>query len=123
MDQVTIAIPASPQYVQIVRLIAAGLASRLGFTLDEIDDLKIAVDELAAYLTGTQGRDGTLEVVFRIEGQRIEIDGTGRFSPGDKVRTELTDFSRMILETVVDHAALSYDSGAPRFELVKSRES
>lgn len=122
MDKVTVAIPASPQYVQVIRLIAAGLASRLGFTLDEIDDLKIAVDELAAYLTGTQGRDGTLDIVFRVEGEQIEITGTGRFSTEGTTRTELTEFSRMILETVADRASLS-DDGGPHFELVKSRTS
>ncbi len=97
MDKVSISIPATPQYLQVVRLIAAGLASRLTFTIDEIEDLKIAVDELAAYLTGTQGRDGTLDIEFAIETDRIAINGTGRFGAGDKVRTELTEFSRQIL--------------------------
>ena len=46
MDKISVQIPASPAYLQVVRLIAAGLASRLGFTIDEIEDLKIGVDEL-----------------------------------------------------------------------------
>ncbi|MFP5298966.1 MAG: hypothetical protein ACLGHL_08275, partial [Actinomycetota bacterium] len=66
MDKVSISIPASPAYLQVVRLIAAGLASRLGFTIDEIEDLKIGVDELCAYLTGTQGRDGSLALDFEV---------------------------------------------------------
>ncbi|HVM35814.1 MAG TPA: hypothetical protein VM784_10760 [Actinomycetota bacterium] len=123
MDTVKVAIPAAPQYVQVVRLIAAGLASRLGFTLDEIDDLKIGVDELAAYLTGTQGRDGRLDIVFGVAGQRITIDGTAHLSAGDGVRTDLTDFSRMILDTVADEASLTEDGGKPSFHLVKSRGS
>ena len=35
-----------PEYLRLVRLTAAGLASRLGFTFDEVEDLRIAVDEL-----------------------------------------------------------------------------
>ncbi|MDQ4028468.1 MAG: anti-sigma B factor RsbW, partial [Actinomycetota bacterium] len=71
MDTISVRIPAFPQYVQVVRLVAAGLASRLKFTIDDIEDLKIAVDELTAYLTGTQGREGILEISFTIHDDRL----------------------------------------------------
>lgn len=121
MDLVRIKIPAAPAYLQVIRLVAAGLASRLGFTLDEIEDLKIAVDELSAYMTGAHGRSGTLQIAFEVSGDRITIRGEGLFAPGDKVRTNLTEFSRMILDTVVDSASLEHADGVPTFTLVKSK--
>ena len=123
MEKVTIRIPASPAYIGVVRLVAAGLATRLRFTIDEIEDLKIAVDELSAYLTGSQGRDGDLNLTFTITDQNIEIRGEGILSPGQKVRTELTDFSRMILDTVVDTASLEQADGSPVFELSKAKSA
>ncbi|MPZ69975.1 MAG: hypothetical protein GEU71_10670 [Actinobacteria bacterium] len=123
MDKVSISIPASPQYLQVVRLIATGLASRLTFTIDEIEDLKIGVDELAAYLTGTQGREGTLDIEFVIESDRIKIRGVGNFAPGDKIRTDLTEFSRQILKTVADEAVLEVSNGVPSFFLTKNKQS
>jgi serine/threonine-protein kinase RsbW len=123
MDTVKVTIPASPQFLHVIRLVAAGLASRLGFTIDDIEDLKIGVDELAAYMTGTQGRDGYLEISFGIEDDRIEIAGMGRLAEGQRVRDELTEFSRMILDTVVDSATLQQRDGAPSFVLTKSRSS
>ena len=121
MDKVNIRIPASPEYVQVVRLIASGLANRLEFTLDDIEDLKIAVDELCAYLTGTQGREGEIEITFTIGENRIEITGSGRFTAGIKVRSELTQLSQMILDTVVDTATLTLDNGSPTFNLAKTK--
>ena len=121
MDQIAIRIPASPQFVQVVRLVAAGLASRLKFTIDDIEDLKIGVDELCAYLTGSQGREGTLEVRFTIGEDKVEISGRGDLSPGHKVRTELTEFSQMILDTVADSASLVQKDGSPVFHLVKTK--
>jgi serine/threonine-protein kinase RsbW len=121
MDKISIRIPAAPEYIRIVRLVASGLASRLDFTIEEIEDLKIAVDELCAYLTGSQGREGTLEISFEIDGAQISIDGTGHFRPGDKVRTQLTELSRMILDTVVDSASLEHAQGSPHFSLSKTR--
>lgn len=120
-DTVRVRIPASPVYLRVVRLIAADLASRLGFTIDEIEDLKIAVDELAAYMTGSQGREGTLAIAFTVDRDRIEIAGEGHFLPGSKVRTELTDFSRTILETVADSATLQQLDGTPTFNVVKTK--
>jgi anti-sigma regulatory factor (Ser/Thr protein kinase) len=120
MSDVTVRIPASPAYLQVVRLVAAGLATRLGFTIDEIEDLKIGVDELCAYFTGTQGRDGTIEIRFGVHDDKLEISGVGNFAPGQKVRTDLTELSKMILDTVSDEASLSQVNGSPAFNLSKT---
>lgn len=44
-DYIEIRVPAKPQYVSVIRLTVSGLASRVGFSYDEIEDLKIAVSE------------------------------------------------------------------------------
>ena len=123
LDSISITIPASPEYLQVVRLVAAGLATRLSFTLEDIEDLKIAVDELSAYITGAHGRSGTLAVSFTLQDDRIQIKGTGKYTEAYEVRTELTEFSRMILETVTDSAELSASDGTPAFSIGKSKSS
>jgi serine/threonine-protein kinase RsbW len=120
MEVVSITVPASPEYLHVVRLVAAGLASRLDFTLDEIEDLKIAVDELASYVTGPHGRDGKLSMRFEPGDTHITISGVGLFQGAEGLRTQLTDFSRMILETVADSATLEGPDGVLQFALVKS---
>jgi serine/threonine-protein kinase RsbW len=122
-ETISIKIPASPEYLQVVRLVAAGLASRLSFTLEDIEDLKIAVDELAAYVTGAHGRAGTLAVAFTLRDDRIQIRGTGHYTENYDVRTNLTDFSRMILETVADSAELRLNDGMPSFSVIKSKRA
>ena len=49
-DLVEIRLPADPAYLSVLRTATAGLAARLDFTLDEIEDLRIAVDEACAML-------------------------------------------------------------------------
>ena len=44
-DYIEIRVPAKAQYVGVARLTISGLASRVGFTYDEIEDLKIASSE------------------------------------------------------------------------------
>src|ERR1044071_20927 len=51
-DLVELTVPAPIPYLAVVRTATAGLAARLGFTLDEIEDLRIAVDEACSMLLG-----------------------------------------------------------------------
>ena len=49
-DVVELTLPAESAYLSVLRTATAGLAARLDFTLDEIEDLRIAVDEACAML-------------------------------------------------------------------------
>jgi serine/threonine-protein kinase RsbW len=119
VETVRLKIPALPEYVGVVRLVAAGLAARLSFTFEDIEDLKIAVDELCAYLTGPQGRPGDLELAFKVSDRSIELVGTARLGDNQPVRGKLTELSRMILDTVTDEASLEAGDGLPTIRLLK----
>ena len=47
-DKVNVRMPADGAYLSVLRTATAGLAARLDFTLDEIEDMRIAVDEACA---------------------------------------------------------------------------
>ena len=57
-DTVDLRVPADPAYLAVIRTATAGLASRLDLTLDEIEDLRIAVDEACALLLDHQQHPG-----------------------------------------------------------------
>lgn len=76
-DRVEMRLPASSAYLAVVRTAAAGLAARLDFTLDEIEDLRIAVDEACGLLLPRRSSDTVearhLECVFDIEPDALAI--------------------------------------------------
>ncbi|RJK95435.1 hypothetical protein [Vallicoccus soli] len=49
-DFVEVRLPAQSAYLSVLRTATAGLAARVDFTLDEIEDLRIGVDEACAML-------------------------------------------------------------------------
>jgi serine/threonine-protein kinase RsbW len=49
-DVVVLRLPAVGAYLSVLRTATASLASRLDFTIDDIEDLRIAVDEACAML-------------------------------------------------------------------------
>ena len=121
-EEVRLTMPATPQLLRVARLTAAGLASRLGFSFDEIEDVKIAVDELCFALVGSKGRDGTLTVRYRLENQQLEITGEGDFAAGGEAVPTLSALSAQILEAVVDEHEIAGDGDTLRFRLLKRRD-
>ncbi|HVF76498.1 MAG TPA: hypothetical protein VM938_15785 [Acidimicrobiales bacterium] len=119
-DQVRLVMPADPEFLRLARVTAMGLASRLSFTLDEIDDLRIAIDELLFGLMGTRGRPGTVSMTYSVHERSLEVVGTGAFDDGLPT-AGLTELSELILDAVADEHALTTTDGAPSFRLLKRR--
>ena len=72
-DRVNVCLPAEGAYLSVLRTATAGLAARLDFTLDEIEDLRIAVDEACAMLL-VQAIPGTnLECAFDLGAEEMTI--------------------------------------------------
>jgi serine/threonine-protein kinase RsbW len=72
-DYVQVHMPAEGAYLSVLRTAAAGLAARLDFTLDEIEDLRIAIDEACGLLL-SQAIPGTgLECVFELGSDQVTI--------------------------------------------------
>jgi len=66
-DLVSITLPAQGAYLSVLRTATAGLAARLDFTIDEIEDLRIAVDEACAMLLTQAIAGADLTAEFGIE--------------------------------------------------------
>lgn len=121
-DEVRLLVPASPEFLRLARVTAAGLAGRLGFSYDEVEDLRLAIDELCFGLTGPTGRRGTVELRYLMLDDGLEVEGEGRFVD-DITPVGLTDLSRVILGALVDEHELGPGPPAPHFRLVKRRRT
>ena len=72
-DVVALKLPADSAYLTVLRTAAAGLASRLNFTLDDIEDLRIAVDEACAMLLPRAAEGASLECTFELKPGELDI--------------------------------------------------
>jgi serine/threonine-protein kinase RsbW len=107
-DAVRLSLPASPDYVRIVRLAASGIATNLGFDVDELDDLRVAVGELVN-LTLEVCRPEILEVLFTVDGSELSIEGSAPAADGRVV--ELDSLTRQILDAFLDAYAIEIVDG------------
>jgi serine/threonine-protein kinase RsbW len=118
-EEVRLTMPATPQLLRVARLATAGLAGRLGFSFDEIEDVKIAVDELCFALVGG-GSDGELTLTYQLSAGRLLIEGEADAGAA-AVDPTPSELSKLILDAVVDEHRVSRDGGRLRFRLVKLR--
>ncbi len=121
-EEVRIIVPATPAFLRLARVTAAGLGARVGFTFDQVEDLRLAIDELCFGLTGPHGRPGDrVEIRYRVGPMSLEVEGTGLFEGGRRP-AELSELSKLILAALVDEHRLSESDTGPRFWVRKSLE-
>ena len=75
-DVVELRLPADSAYLSVLRTATAGLAARLDFTLDEIEDLRIAVDEACALLLPDSVPDASMTCTFALADQSLAVTVT-----------------------------------------------
>ncbi|GAB6927227.1 anti-sigma B factor RsbW [Paenibacillus sp. JCM 10914] len=75
VQKITLNLPASAEYVDIVRLNLYGIASKMGFSYEEIEDMKVAVSEACnnSVLYAYSQEGGMVEVVFQVTDESISI--------------------------------------------------
>jgi serine/threonine-protein kinase RsbW len=72
-DVVELRLPAASAYLSVLRTATAGLAARLDFTLDEIEDLRIAVDEACALLIPDAAEGADLTCLFSLSPDALSV--------------------------------------------------
>jgi serine/threonine-protein kinase RsbW len=71
--EVRLSVPAHGAFLSLIRTTSAAVAARLDMTIDEIEDLRIAVDEAAAMLLPSVAGDRSVDVVFTLGDEALTI--------------------------------------------------
>jgi serine/threonine-protein kinase RsbW len=111
-EVIRLTVPASLEYVRLVRLTASGVASTLGFDVDELENLRVAVDELTSLIL--EIADGNnLDVEFVVRDDVLTIEGRVGAPLGASVVAD--PLSAQILGAVIDDYDLRVEDGEARF--------
>jgi len=106
--------PAAPASIRLARLLATGVASALDFTVDDLEDVAIAVDELCFAVIGPDPVEGTLRLSFEVEAGELWVEGT---APDFGQPGTLSPFSTQIVLATARSSEVWRDDGHLRFRL------
>ena len=121
--EVVLSLPASREWAGLARLVTAAFASRMGFSVDEVDDLRIGVDELCFALLGSDGRGhgGTVDLRFCVNGDELLVEGEA--AGASLFEPVVTSLSAQILREVCDTYELGIVDGRVSFRMRRRRHA
>jgi len=132
-ERVDLAFPLRPDLRYLARMTAAAVAAKADFGIDQVEDLRLAIDELCITVAGEEGGAGRLHLSFEWEAQSLTViatavpDGVGPAelsTPSGSTPAAApapSDLSARILDALVDEHGTDSVGGAARAWMVLRR--
>lgn len=118
---VGLTVPAASAYLRHLRVVAATMADDLGFDVEAIESLRVAVDELCALAIADATADATLSLTMQsASGGQLVLRGTCGPVTEDPI---LDPIAEQLLKAGSDTHALDRDGDNCVFELTASTVS
>lgn len=117
-DSTVLALPADARGLRTIRLVAASLADDAGLDFEDVEDVRLAVDELCALVIDAAAASARLKIRFSVEPGRISVVGDCALPDGASA-PELPRLSAEILAAVADDHRLGVEHGECHFAFTK----
>jgi serine/threonine-protein kinase RsbW len=131
-DLVVLSFPARGDLVVLARLVASAISTRVGFDIEELEDLRLAVGELCLLaLQGSDARHGDLQLEFTVSAASLDIGCTlvgavpgppDADADADAEGDDTDELSEQILAALVDEHGREQADGSVRAWLRKRRK-
>ncbi|MFZ0664521.1 MAG: ATP-binding protein [Acidimicrobiales bacterium] len=140
-DHVELTLPARPDFLVLARMTVGAVAARAEMAVDDIEDLRLAIDELCLSAVG-ENQEGRLELRYDWDPSGMEVSCTFKPSDANGGRPEAsgngattfdsesvenlgtlpTDLSERILDALVDEHGRDVVDGDSRAWFRKRNE-
>jgi hypothetical protein len=108
---VLLRLPPDPSLSRVLRLAASGIAGMAGFSVDQIDDIKIAVSEVLLALI-EHGGGKAIEVEFAIESNTFMVRGQTEVTTFDTEHADLILCRTVLAGVCTSHGIEQIDQHA-----------
>ena len=120
---VSAVVPATAEFVQVLRNVAAGVAARLDMAIDQIEEVRLAVTEAASLLLD-EADPTSLRLTIRRDLDNLDVrlssDGAAKDWPSDRV---VTSWPWMVVKGLSDDVRLDREGdGSPAIVFLKRSE-
>lgn len=108
-DPVQLAFSADTVNVALARTVAAAMAARADLTIDQLEDVRLAVDEAVSQLIADADADATVTCSFSVGIGTLDVTVTARTRGGAAPSTGT--FSWTVMRALVDSVDATTDAG------------
>ncbi len=105
-ETVELVIPCRPEYVGVARLAILGIASRMDFSLDEIEDVRLAVGEACTHAVERAGKTAaTLRITSQITPEALVIEVSDNI-PADAPQSPPSEDAVLLADVGIDQEGM-----------------
>lgn len=122
-DVVEVSVPADVAYVATLRLTAASLASRCDLTVDDIEDLRLAVDEACALLLPHANGRTTLQALFELSLGQLAVTTSVDLPDSSDASPDRDGFAWSVLSALASDVQVKGSGGRLSITVTKRRET
>jgi serine/threonine-protein kinase RsbW len=105
---VIVTLPPQPRFIRVARLVAAGLANELGFGVDRLDDVRLAIGEACGLAVQVGAHQVTLSYLLGDGGLRVTIDAD-LGSAGDQLDADYVALVEQVLAVACSEHHINRD--------------
>lgn len=122
--RIELCVPAERNMLLIIRMTSSGVMSRAGLTLDELDDVKMAIDETCNMMMLQKPCCSELSFVYEYNEKAVTVQIEGRnvvkSEEIENTDTNIQEVIRCILESMVDEVEMiSRENGSAKVVILK----
>ena len=120
-SDVVVTVPSQAAFVHVLRSVATSVAARTDLPVDDIDDLRMAIDEASSQLLILGSRPATLTLRLRaIDGGVEAVVSVDSSAPADWPPPAFHDsLAWNVLSALSDELSFELPDGAPAIRVVK----
>jgi serine/threonine-protein kinase RsbW len=121
-DVVDVRIPADGAYIATLRLTAASLGARCDLTVDDIEDLRLAVDEACALLLPHAQPGSAMHARFDLATGRLAVTTTVESPDASEASPDRSGFAWSVLSALASEVDVKGDGEHLSITVTKRRE-
>lgn len=118
-ENIELSLPLNAAYVTAARLTASSIANRMGFDVDEIEDVKAAVSEACTLvIKKALTKDETFKIVFGIGDGKLKFRLTSKAKIDNRSLDD--ELGVLMIKSLMDNIEIICDEREP-FEITMSK--
>jgi serine/threonine-protein kinase RsbW len=121
-DVVDVRVPANGAYVATLRLTAASLGARCDLTIDDIEDLRLAVDEACALLLPHAQQRSMMHARFELASGQLAVTTTVEAPDASVASPDRSGFAWSVLSALASDVQVTGDDQTLAITVMKRRE-
>lgn len=114
-SQIVLTVPADTSYVALARAAAAAACAKADFTVDRLDDIRLAVDEACALVIAEAPDTAQVRITMSVSGNQVSIEVQGPTRRESALPTNT--FAWTVLTALVDEVDSSVSEGCMTIRL------